>query len=64
MKRDRFFVDGLACDIYWDETLGAPPRGLGVYVYGFPGSIGNNEVTKIMLNLGMVVVQPPLSWDI
>lgn len=65
MKRDRFFAEGLACDVYWDETRREPPRGLGMYLYGFPGSIGENEVTQILLKLGLSVVQPqyPGTYD-
>jgi len=64
VKRIRFFVKGIACDVYYPEDI-EPNGKAGLYLHGFPGSIGVNIVIAYLLNEGYTVLQPhyPGTYD-
>jgi len=63
MKRTRFIYEGLACDVFIPDDV--RPGRLGLYLYGFPGSIGEAAPTRAFLQSGYPVVQPhyPGTYD-
>jgi pimeloyl-ACP methyl ester carboxylesterase len=64
MKRVRFIEQGLTCDVFQPDGTNEDTPG-ALYLYGFPGSIGENSVTRFLLSEGYVVLQPhyPGTYD-
>ena len=59
MKKFRFLDKGLAGDVFYpDPDVGPRPSSAGVFVYGFPAFVGPNAVTALMVQRGMMAVQP------
>ena len=63
MKRDKFIDAGISYDIFWNPDIKSET--IGLYLYGFPGSIGANNLTNLMLDSGLKVIQPhyPGTYD-
>jgi hypothetical protein len=56
MKKFRFLDDGLAGDVYYDETK--EPRSTAIMATGFPAFPGPNEFITSLVSSGLVVVHP------
>ena len=57
-KKFRFIDDGLAGDVYYPTTFKEVPRASGVFLYGLPSFIGQNEVTYALISANMISFQP------
>lgn len=57
-KKFRFIVDDLAGDIYYPSASSSSPRAAGIFLYGIPAFIGQNEVTYALINANMMAFQP------
>ncbi|PTX56823.1 hypothetical protein C8N43_1488 [Litoreibacter ponti] len=63
IKKHRIIHDGLCADLYVPE--GRPSIGTAVYLYGFPGSMGQTDPVQQLVKFGFSVLQPhfPGSYD-
>lgn len=56
MNRFRIIEKGLCCDVYYDKSL--KEHKLALFLYGFPATIGENELTGELVKRGYMVLQP------
>jgi hypothetical protein len=57
-KKFRFIENGLAGDVFYSSQMATPPRAAGLFLYGIPSFIGQNEVTYAMLSSNLVAFHP------
>lgn len=58
-KKFRFIENGLAGDVYYpDPKFGVTPKSSGLYLYGLPSFIGQNEITYALVSNGALSFQP------
>jgi hypothetical protein len=55
-KKFRFRANELAGDVFYSP--GTSPRASGLFLYGLPAFVGQNEVTYAMVESGLVAFQP------
>ena len=56
MKRYRFIEDGLCCDVYYNKEYSNNKCAL--FLYGFPATIGSNDMTELLVEKGYTVLHP------
>lgn len=57
-KKFRFIDQGLAGDVFYPTAAGCSPTGSGLFLYGLPAFIGQNEVTYSLIKANLVSIQP------
>ena len=57
-KKFRFINEELAGDIFYPSSARAKPKAAGIFLYGLPAFIGQNEVTYSLINANLVSFQP------
>lgn len=63
VRRDRFFLDDMAVDVVAPSH--AVPAVSAVYLYGLPGTVGVNRVSRVLSERGWLVLHPhyPGTYD-
>lgn len=56
MSRFRFIEKGLCCDVYYNKNKNNNKCAL--FLYGFPATIGSNELTEFLVDRGYTVLHP------
>lgn len=56
MNRFRIIEDGLCCDVFYDKSR--TNNEVALFLYGFPATIGENELTVKLVERGYMVLQP------
>ena len=56
MKRFRFIEDGLCCDVFYSKEKSV--NACALFLYGFPATIGPNQLTEYLVEKGYTVLQP------
>jgi pimeloyl-ACP methyl ester carboxylesterase len=56
MKRYRFLSDGLNCQVYVPKGLNINKS--AIFLYGFPGNVGENNATEFLVKNGYTVFAP------
>jgi len=56
MKRYRFIENGLCCDVYYNKEYSNNQCAL--FLYGFPATIGSNDMTELLVEKGYTVLHP------
>lgn len=56
MSRFRFIEKGLCCDVYYNKKKNINKCAL--FLYGFPATIGSNNLTELLVDKGYTVLHP------
>ncbi len=56
MSRFRFIEKGLCCDVYYNKKKNIDKCAL--FLYGFPATIGSNNLTEVLVDRGYTVLHP------
>lgn len=56
MSRFRFIEKGLCCDVYYNKKKNIHKCAL--FLYGFPATIGSNDLTELLVDRGYTVLHP------
>ncbi|MDE7425887.1 MAG: hypothetical protein K2N51_19680 [Lachnospiraceae bacterium] len=56
MSRFRFIEKGLCCDVYYNKKRNIDKCAL--FLYGFPATIGSNNLTELLVDMGYTVLHP------
>lgn len=56
MSRFRFIEKGLCCDVYYNKNRNIDKCAL--FLYGFPATIGSNNLTELLVDKGYTVLHP------
>ena len=56
MSRFRFIEKGLCCDVYYNKKKNIDKCAL--FLYGFPATIGSNNLTEVLVGRGYTVLHP------